>query len=73
MSLTHKNPSPALRICAGSLPFLTFYAIVSFLLHDAAAVCSALVAAYGFATLAMLVPAVTAFDVALGRTTADRG
>lgn len=73
MSLTHKNPSPALTMCAWGLPFLTFYAIVSFLLGDIAAVCLAIVAAYGFTTLAMLIPAVSAFDVALGRTTIDRG
>ncbi|WP_437204777.1 ABC transporter permease [Planctomicrobium sp. SH664] len=72
-SLTHKNPSPALTICAWSLPFLTFYGIVSFLLGDTAAVCAAVVVAYGFTSIAMLVPAVSAFDVALGRTTVDRG
>ncbi|MFT5327667.1 MAG: hypothetical protein ACI8P0_005559, partial [Planctomycetaceae bacterium] len=30
-------------------------------------------AAYGFTTLAMLVPAVSEFDVALGRSTSDKG
>lgn len=73
MSLTHKNPSPALTMCAWGLPFLTFYAIVSFMLGDLASVCLAIVAAYGFTTLAMLIPAVSAFDVALGRTTIDKG
>jgi ABC-type Na+ efflux pump permease subunit len=73
MSLMHQNPSPALQICAWSLPFLTFYAIVSFLLNDTPAVCAAVLAAYGFTTLSMLIPAVSAFDVALGRATVDRG
>jgi hypothetical protein len=30
-------------------------------------------AAYGFTIVAMLVPAVSEFDVALGRTTLDKG
>src|SRR5690606_17626322 len=33
-SLTHQNPSQALTIAAWGLPFLTFYAVVSFLLQD---------------------------------------
>lgn len=72
VSLTHKNPSPALTFCAWGLPFLTFYAIVSYLLGSYAAVCTSVLAAYGFTTVAMLVPAVSAFDVALGRTSIDR-
>jgi hypothetical protein len=36
-------------------------------------VCLAIVAGYGFTTLAMIVPAVSEFDVALGRTTLDKG
>lgn len=72
-SLTHQNPSQALMIAAGILPFATFYAVVSFLLGDAPAVTMAILAAYGGTTLAMLVPAVSAFDLALGRTTDERG
>jgi len=72
-SLTHKNPSNALTLAAGLLPFLTFYAITEFLLDGTLGVCLAIGAAYGFATLAMLIPAVSEFDVALGRTTLDKG
>ncbi len=72
-SLTHQNPSQALLIAAGVLPFATFYAVVSFLLGDAPAVCLAILGAYGGTTLAMLVPAVSAFDMVLGRTVNDRG
>ncbi len=72
-SLTHKNPSGALTISAGVLPFLTFYAITQFLLEGTLGVCLAIAVAYGFTTLAMLVPAVSEFDVALGRTTLDKG
>ncbi|NOX55174.1 MAG: ABC transporter permease, partial [Planctomycetes bacterium] len=72
-SLTRKNPSAALTLSAGLLPFLTFYAITEFLLQGTLGVCLAIACAYGFATLAMLVPAVSEFDVALGRTTLDKG
>ncbi len=73
MSLTHKNPSTALSICGLILPFMTFYAIVSFLLGNTAAVLMAVLFPFGFTITAILVPAVSAFDVALGRTTTDRG
>jgi ABC-type transport system involved in multi-copper enzyme maturation permease subunit len=72
-SLSHKNPSSALMLSAGMLPFLTFYAITEFLLQGSLGVCISIAAAYGFTTLAMIVPAVSEFDVALGRTTLDKG
>jgi ABC-type transport system involved in multi-copper enzyme maturation permease subunit len=68
-SLSHRNPSSALMLAAGALPFLTFYAITEFLLQGSLGVCFAIAAAYGFTTLAMLVPAVSDFDASLGRTT----
>lgn len=72
VSLTHHNPSPALTLAAGILPFLTFYAITSFLLGQTLGVCISLTAAYGFTTLAMLIPAINSFDMALGRSTTER-
>jgi ABC-type transport system involved in multi-copper enzyme maturation permease subunit len=72
-SLMHKNPSPALTLSAAILPFLTFYAITGFLLNETLGVLLALAGAYGFTTIAMLVPSVSEFDVALGRTTLDKG
>ncbi|MEQ9406235.1 MAG: ABC transporter permease [Fuerstiella sp.] len=72
-SLTHKNPSSALTIAAVLLPFLTFYAITDFLLGGTLGVCFWICVAYGFAAIAMLVPSVSDFDVALGRTTHDAG
>ena len=71
-SLSHRNPSAALSITALSLPFLTFYAITEFLLSGSLGVCLSIALAYGFATLAMLIPAISEFDVALGRTTLDK-
>ena len=72
-SLTHRNPSPALALAAGVLPFCTFYAITGFLLGNTLGVCLFVVAAYGFTSMAMLVPALSDFDAAIGRTAMDRG
>lgn len=72
-SISHKNPSPALMLAAALLPFLTFYAITLYLMNGSLGVCFWIVLAYGFATIAMLIPAVSDFDVALGRTTIDHG
>ncbi len=72
-SLTHKNPSSALTIAAVMLPFLTFYAITDFLLGGTLGVCFWICVAYGFAAIAMLIPSISDFDVALGRTTHDVG
>ena len=66
-SLTQRNPAPALWLSAGLLPFLTFYAIASFLLGEPLAALLAVASAYGFTTAAMLVPAVSDLDVSLGR------
>ncbi|MCA9081623.1 MAG: ABC transporter permease [Planctomycetaceae bacterium] len=73
LGLTRHNPSTALTICAFSLPFLTFYAIASFLLGHSMPVFISVLATYGFTTVAMLVPAISSFDIALGRSSLDRG
>lgn len=72
-SLTYKNPSNALTIAAIILPFLTFYAITDFLLGGTLGVAFWICVAYGFAAIAMLVPSISDFDVALGKTTHDAG
>ena len=59
-------PSRSRRSC---LPLATFYAITSFLVKSPLAALLAVVGAYGFATAALLVPAIFEFDVATGRTT----
>ncbi|MGE5195007.1 MAG: ABC transporter permease subunit [Deltaproteobacteria bacterium] len=72
-SLTHRNPSSALTAGAFLLPFATFYSITGFLLGDTLGPWLMVSFAYGFTAVAMLVPAVSEFDVALGRTTLDKG
>lgn len=71
-SLTHKNPSPALTLAAAMLPFLTFYAIVAFLLDGTLDVFMAVCSAYGFTVIAMLIPSISEFDAALGRTSSAK-
>ncbi len=71
-SLTRNQPSGALTLSAGSLPFLTFYAITEYLLGGSLGVFLAIAAAYGFTGVAMLIPAVSEFDAALGRATIDK-
>lgn len=72
-SLTHRNPSAALTAGAFLLPFATFYSITAFLLGETMGPWLVVSFAYGFTVFAMLIPAVSEFDVALGRTTLDKG
>ena len=72
-SLTWRNPSSALTLAALLLPFLTFYAITEFLLGGNLGVSFWICMAYGFAAVAMMVPAMTDFDIALGRNAQEAG
>jgi len=69
VALGIRNPSPAITLAALVCPFATFYAITSFLLEYTLGVFLVVAATYGFATAAMLVPAIYEFDVATGRST----
>lgn len=71
VTLGAKNPSNAILVSSFMLPIATFYAITSLLLGQYHLVFIAVIGAYGFTTLAMLIPAVDEFDVATGRTTVD--
>ncbi len=67
-SLGIRNPSPAIALASFGLPFLTFFAITSFILRNQElSVFSVIVVAYGFATAAMVIPALSEFDFAMGR------
>jgi ABC-type transport system involved in multi-copper enzyme maturation permease subunit len=69
VALGWRNPSPALGWTSLITPFATFSIITSFLLGQFGTVFLLTVCTYGFATAAMLVPAIYVFDVATGRTT----
>ncbi len=62
------NPSKAMVVAAILVPFATFYSITSFLLQKPLAAFLVAVFSYGFATAAMLIPALFEFDFAMGRT-----
>lgn len=65
-----RNPSPAIALASFLAPFATFFVITSYLLGSYDVVFLVTAITYGFATAAMLVPMVSEFDVATGRTTA---
>jgi ABC-type Na+ efflux pump permease subunit len=67
VSLGIRNPSGAIALASMVLPLATFFAVTSFLVAHWSDVFLVTVAAYGFAIAAMLVPALSGFDVALGR------
>ncbi len=64
-----RNPSRAIGLASFITPFATFYIITTFLLSSYGAVFFVTALTYGFATTAMLVPAIAEFDLATGRTT----
>jgi ABC-type Na+ efflux pump permease subunit len=75
--LTGSKPSPALSLAAVACPIAMFYTVTSVLIAKPGSQESgnpvlpffALTAAFGFTVYAMVLPLVTEFDVALGRTT----
>jgi hypothetical protein len=72
-SLGAKNPSQAIFLVALLTPFWSFYCVISLMESAFLAAFLFSVGVYGFALLAMLVPAVSDFDIALGRTNAIQG
>lgn len=65
-ALGWRNPSSAIFSASFALPLITFYAITQFLLQrDQLFVFLPVVCGYVFATAAMLVPALSEFDVSL--------
>ena len=68
-ALGARNPSQAIGLASLLLPVLTFVAITGFLQGDTLGVFLIVEFTYGLTTAAMLVPAISEFDVATGRTT----
>ena len=66
-SLGWRNPSPAVTLASFALPVATFYGITQFLLQiDNLWAAVVVTIGYGFTTAAMMVPALSEFDVSLG-------
>ena len=71
VALGSRNPSSAIFWASLLLPVATFFAIVSFVLRDRELTVFLVIAAtYGFTTAAILIPAISEFDIAMGRTKA---
>ena len=69
VALGSRNPSSAIFWASLLLPVATFFAIVSFVLRDRELTVFLVIAAtYGFTTAAILIPAISEFDIAMGRT-----
>ena len=63
-----RNPSPAILASALLLPFATFFAFTSFLIgNQNLQVFLVTSGVYGFTALAMMVPALSEYDIAMGR------
>lgn len=67
VALGARNPSSAIFVASMLLPLATFYAMTSYLLGYTLGVMLVLLAAYGFATAAMLAPALSELNVAPDR------
>ncbi len=72
-SLGSRNPSQAIFLVALLTPFWSFYCVISLIESAFLAAFLFSVGVYGFALMAMLIPAVSDFDIALGRTNAIQG
>jgi ABC-type Na+ efflux pump permease subunit len=73
-ALGWRTPSSAIFVAAFLLPLITFYSITQFLLQrDQLFVFATIVAGYGFTTAAMLIPALSEFDVSLDRDSGGDG
>ena len=66
VALGWRNPSGAILWASALTPLVTFIVINSYLLGNFGTVFLLTAAMYGFATWAMLVPAIDVFDVAIG-------
>jgi ABC-type transport system involved in multi-copper enzyme maturation permease subunit len=67
LALSSPRPSPALGLASILLPLATFWAITSYFLRYTQGVAVVVTAAYAFATLAMLLPALADLDTTIGR------
>lgn len=72
-SLGARNPSQAIALVSILTPFWTFYCVIALINGEFMGAFLFSTALYGFFLLAMLIPAVSGFDIALGRTSAIQG
>ncbi len=66
-AIVARNPSAALGLAMGLLPLAMFFSVTSLLLARPLSVFLVMAFTYGFATVAMIVPAMGEFNIAMGR------
>lgn len=66
VALSANQPSKAIALASVIAPFFTFHAITSFLMENNLSVFLVTVCTYGFTTAAMLIPALSEFEFAMG-------
>lgn len=66
-AIAARNPSTALGLATGLLPLAMFYSVTSLLLGRPLSVFLVIAFMYGFASAAMIVPAMGEFNIAMGR------
>ena len=71
IALGYNVPSPALVVACGLLPITMFYSITSLLIGSYISVFIVMSAAFGWTTLAMMVPRLSEFLVSTGRSKSD--
>ncbi len=71
ISLGANAPSNAIGLAASLMPFATFYCIIAYFIGDRSAPFLVGTSVYSFAIAALLIPMISEFDVATGRSTAD--
>lgn len=65
--LGNRNPSPAIAMASGIMPLAMFFAITSLLLDRPISVFLTIAFTFGFATTAMIMPALGEYNIAMGR------
>ena len=64
LALGARNPSPAIALACFGCPFATFYAITALMMNYTLGIFLVVSITYGFTTAAMLIPAISEFDIA---------
>ncbi|MBO5437091.1 MAG: hypothetical protein J6A23_05470 [Thermoguttaceae bacterium] len=65
LALGARNPSSAIGLASFGCPFATFYAISALMMNYTLGVFLVVAVIYGFTTAAMLIPAISEFDIAV--------
>lgn len=71
LALGARNPSSAIGLASFGCPFATFYAMSALMMNYTLGVFLVVAVMYGFTTAAMLIPAISEFDIAVHHGTSE--